>query len=426
MHRGFLIALFMSLRVSPLPAVDYENPPISYSDATPDNIISRLQIRLESGATKLDVSAPSGLLKSLLNELKIPISSQMLAFAKHSQQRHHITSKNPRAIYFNDKAYVGWVPGGIIEIAVADPMLGGVFYTLNHEDGLPPKIIRETNRCMTCHGTNRTLHVPGYQVRSVLVDADSQPILAAGSTRTNHTSPLSQRWGGWYVTGTHGDQKHLGNMVLPSSKKPKVIDNAAGLNVTDLSARLDLGQYLTPHSDIVALMVFEHQTDAHNLMTRLGMEVRLAEYAETQRAAATDEGQAKLRAEADDRIKNEVESLVRYLLFSGEAKLTSPIQGTSSFAKDFAATVPRDAEGRSLGELDLQRRLFKYPLSFMIYSEAFEAMPQRARALVSQRLFEILAVKDNAEPFAHLASDDRQAIAAILRATKPGSLDTTK
>ncbi|MBC7820898.1 MAG: hypothetical protein IAG10_28775 [Planctomycetaceae bacterium] len=418
------LILAIALLTTPLLAVDYEKPPINYSESLGNNIITRLQARLDAGEAKLEADGASGYLRSLLRELKIPVSSQMLAFAKHSQQRNIITPKNPRAMYFNDHAYVGWVPGGIIEIAVSDPQLGGMFYTLDPEVGSPPKFTREANRCMTCHGTNRTLHVPGFQVRSVFVDPNAQPIIAAGSFRTNHTSPLAQRWGGWYVTGTHGEQKHLGNLILPDSKKPKSIDNAAGQNVTDLASRLDLAPYLAPSSDIVALMVFEHQADAHNLITRLGMEIRLAEYAENQQPAATDDERAKLRAETDQRIATEGEALVRYLLFSGESKLTAPITGTSSFVKDFAASGPRDSQGRSLRDFDLQTRLFKHPLSFTMYSESFTALPPRAKAVVFRRLREILTRQDSTEPFTHLSADDRQAILKIVRATMSEGLTT--
>jgi hypothetical protein len=419
-HSFLRLAALLLLGASSVFAVDYEKPPINYSDAVGDNVITRLQARLDKGEARLTLDGPSGYLRSLLRELNVPVSSQMLTFAKHSQQRNIITPKNPRALYFNDNVYVGWVPHGIIEIAVADPKLGGMFYTIDDSEPSRPKFTRETNRCLTCHGTNRTLHVPGFQVRSIFADPDGNPVLAAGSFRTNHTSPLSQRWGGWYVTGTHGDQKHLGNFLLPDSKKPKsLIDNSAGQNVTDLSSRFDLSLYLAPHSDLVALMVFEHQTDAHNLIARLSMETRLAEYAESQHIAATDAERAKLRAETQQRIDTEAESLVRYLLFSGETKLTAPIRGTSPFAEDFAKLGSRDATGRSLRDFDLTTRLFKHPLSFTIYSEAFEALPPRAKQVVFRRLREVLTNQDTTEPFSHLSAKTRQTILEIVRATKP-------
>ena len=213
----------------------------------------------------------------------------MLTFAKTSLQSSHIGPSTPRTIYFNDEMHVGFVTSSdlsqtLLELAVADRNLGMTFYTLAQSADSPPKFARQTNRCLNCHGDTRTRGVPGLLVRSVFPDPEGRPVVAAGSFRTDHASPLKQRWGGWYVTGTHGAQAHLGNFVLPNAKKPKSIDNAPGQNVINLTNRIDVNKYQTGHSDIVALMVLEHQIDALNYITRLRFEARLSKLEKDEKA----------------------------------------------------------------------------------------------------------------------------------------------
>lgn len=122
------------------------------------------------------------------------------------------------------------------------------------------------------------------------------------------------------------------------------------------------------------------------------------------------------------RIAHAAEPLVEYLLFSGEARLSSPIHGTSSFAEEFAARGPQDSQGRSLREFDLQRRLFKYPCSYLVYTDAFDGLPAEVRSYVSRRFHEVLSGQDQTKPFAYLTLADRHAIRDILAATKPSLL----
>lgn len=244
-------------------ADDFERAPINYSQATPDNAVSRLQQQLETGEASLKFDAERGYLDSILKALKIPTSSQVLVFSKTSLQRSRISAKTPRAPYFNDDVYVGFcLNGDVVEISVADPQLGTVFYSMDQDETEPPKFLRQTDACLLCHGSSNTKYVPGHTIRSVFADAAGQPILAAGTHRTDHTSPLKERWGGWYVTGTHGDQEHLGNLIVRSKRVPDKIDNSAGQNVTDLSTLFNVAPYVAPHSDLVALMVLEHQRRA--------------------------------------------------------------------------------------------------------------------------------------------------------------------
>jgi hypothetical protein len=99
--------------------------------------------------------------------------------------------------------------------------------------------------------------------------------------------------------------------------------------------------------------------------------------------------------------------------------LTSAIEGTSSYAQEFQARGVRDSQGRSLRELDLETRMFRYPCSYMIYSAAFDGLPEEVRHTVLVKLRDILAGTDDSDSYHHLTSADRQHIIEILLDTKP-------
>jgi len=275
-----------------------------------------------------------------------------------------------------------------------------IFQTLQQNPGFgtAPQFVRP-DRCLTCHLSANSLGVPGILVRSMFTDTNGQTRPQLGSAIVDHRTPLERRWGGWYVTGTHGSARHMGNaMVTPPrdaqtasrGPRPDRIERgedavtAATLNRTALDARVDVGKYPLPTSDIAALMVFDHQGHAINLLTRLGWETRVAI------------ADARL-----DFSKGELAELISetasYLTFEGEAKLPAPIQGVSAFAKTFASGGPRDRKGRSLRELDLQTRLFKYRCSYMVYSPAFDALPDEAKRAVLARMRERVGDRDTIE-----------------------------
>jgi hypothetical protein len=401
-------------------ADEFERAPINYSESEPNNPISQLQERLNNGTAKLEYEDHFGYLRSVLRELAVPQSSQMLVFSKTSLQARRIWPQKPRAIYFNDDVYVGFCQAGdVIEVSVADPELGAVFYTLDQEPDDKPAIRRQTDNCLMCHGSSATGNVPGHLVRSVYPDPQGQPILSAGSFRIDHTSPLEKRWGGWYVTGTHGQMKHLGNLIIRGRDVPDKIDNTTGMNRRELPASVDAERYLTLHSDIAALMVLEHQVQGHNLLTRANFLTRTALFQQEELNRAMGKPQGERWDSTTSRIKDAGEPLVKFLLMSGEAQLRSKLTGTSTFADEFAALGPRDSKGRSLRELDLQRRMFRYPCSYLIYSASFCRLPAEVREYVWQTIWDILNARETTGDFAHLAAGDRQSILEILRETHP-------
>ena len=158
----------------------------------------------------------------------------------------------------------------------------------------------------------------------------------------------------------------------------------------------------------------------HNLITLTNYQTRLALYAEAQRNKAAGRPENTLSEAARSNIEKPAEELLRYLLFINEAPLEGQVKGTSGFAEEFAARGPRDPQGRSLRDFDLRTRIFKYPCSYLIYNEAFDALPSPAKEYVYRRLLEILTGREPKPEFARLTGEDRRAILEILLATKPG------
>ena len=402
--------------------VPLDNPAIQYATRPVYDPVSKLQQRLDRGEVKLEYHPDFGYLVSVLKNLQAPVSSQVLVFSKTSFQAARIYPKLPRALYFNDSVAVGFVRGGdVLEIAAADPSQGVIFYTLDQWRSTSPQFVRRDD-CLQCHYNGSTLGVPGLLVRSVYPDMSGVPLYPKGTFITDHRSPLKERWGGWYVTGTHGKQTHLGNVVHDrgASAQWDVLD---GNNLTSLRRHLNTESYISPHSDIVALMVLEHQTRMQNLITRVGFETRMAVASQI----AIDRELKRPGGELNDGTKRRIhaaaDELAAYMLFAGEAPIESKITGTSGFAADFAKQGPSDRKGRSLRQFELTRRMFQYPCSYLIYSEAFDNLPDPARDRVYQRLWEVLTGKDSSPAFAHLSTADRQAIFEILSETKRGLPD---
>jgi hypothetical protein len=383
--------------------VDWSNhPAIAYKSEPSADPVAELNRRIQSGQVRLQVEGPSGYLRSVLAALNIPVESQIAVFAKDSVQASRITSTNPRTLFFNDSVAVGWVRGGFIELAAQDPRQGVHFYTLDSAlIGLPS--FNRRDGCLTCHYSYGSAGVPGMLTRSAL------------QFTVNHGVPLEKRWGGWYVTGNLGSNRHLGNIDL--ARLFDALPASQNANWLSLDGRFDTSGYLTAHSDIVALMVFEHQMHMMNLLTRIGWEARVIDY----RRGLTP---AQLRANGDDPanisvpIEEAAKEVVDYMLFVGEAPFADMIRGSTSFAETFAAGGPADRQGRSLRQLDLKRRLLKYPCSYLIYSAQFEALPQSAKDAIYRRMWQILSGQDKGKAYARLDTADRAAIVDILRDTK--------
>lgn len=364
--------------------------------------MTSLARRLAQGETQLAHEARMGYLPALLRELDIPVSSQVLVYSKTSARKHEVSPKTPRALYFNDNVSVAYFSQTTdLEIAALDPNLGVAFYRLAQAKAERPRLMRD-DRCLECHLSSRTFGIPGWMVRSFLTreDGDIDPL--GGKPMVTHRTPFEERWGGYYVTGRHGDMTHLGNLLGAEAVARHAEEPRANGNIVDLSARLDLRPYPETGSDIVALLVLDHQACMLNLLIRLRFEAE----------AAVREGKGA------GAIDGTTEAVLRYMLFVEEVPLKSPVQGTSAFAAQFSERGPRDAQGRSLRQLDLQTRLLKFPCSFLIYSEAFDQLPEIARRHLYRRLWDVLNGDDPSPIYQRIPMPTRQAIREILIATK--------
>jgi hypothetical protein len=396
----------------------YERDPVNYAKAVVSDPVAVLKRQMDAGKVKLAYDERHGYLPALLDALGVPAASQVLVFSKTSMQREFINPRRPRAIYFNDDVYVARVQGSdILEVTATDPVNGPMFYTVREKRVGGPAVVRQTDACLQCHASSMTHDLPGHIVRSVYPDGDGQPILSAGTFRTNPASPLKQRWGGWYVTGLSGGQKHMGNVTSANRDDPERTDFTAGTNLTDLSTKIDTGDLLAPTSDIVALMVMEHQAFVHNQVTRASMLSRLAMHDGREMNKALGRPIDFRSDSTESRLKNAVEPLVKAIVFGEETPLTERVSGTAEFAKGFVARGPRDAKGRSLRDFDLTTRMFRYPCSYLIYSPGVAALPAEAKEAFFKRLFAVLNGADQSKEFAHLSAEDRRAVLEILRGT---------
>ena len=397
---------------------DHDREPISYSDSQPTDRISKLANDVEEGKVHLDWDQEHGWLKSLLSNLEVPRSSQTLVFSKTSMQFRRIRPSSPRALYFNDDVYVGWVHrGDVLELGAVDPKLGAVFYSVPQKEADRPEFKRDRGECMACHDNRRTQSVPGFLVRSVFPLADGQPAFQLGTLTTDHTTPFAERFGGWYVTGAHGEMRHRGNAIVRDADARSPLDREAGANVAKLPPQVRVENYLEPTSDLVAMMLLEHQTQMHNLVTKANYTCRTAMFQQRQMNEILKRSEDYRSESTDRRINTVVEKLVRYIFFCDEFTLTSPIKGSAAFAIQFTSRGIRDSKGRSLRDLDLTTRLLKHPCSYLIYTDSFLALPKTVLDRVRTRMLAVLSGEDESDAFTHLSAHDRQSILQILQET---------
>ena len=380
---------------------------------------------MERGEVKLEFVPGRGYLDSLLKALGIDPSSQTLVYSKTSLQIDLIKASTPRAIYFDNDTYIAWIPAtNMIEMTTMDSAVGPVFYTLPNHDAASAHLDRETSRCLTCHDTFSMMGggVPRFLFMSSPVSVTGEPLTNEISQDTTDATPLRERWGGWYVTGMPNNLPHLGNLQV---KNPgALVQDLASLKLTGhtvdkLDGIFDTKPYLTDHSDVVALLIFEHQVYIENLITRANYKGRTLVARENDGQPTDDLTWEQLSPKSRTIIKAMLEPLVKALLFADATTLPGKIAGNSGFDRWFQAQGPRDSQGRSLRQLDLTTRVFRYPLSYMIYSRGFSGLPKYAHEYVYHRLADILGGRDQSAPYSHIAAADRATALQILTQTKP-------
>jgi hypothetical protein len=392
--------------------------PIRGDDLTATNIVEKFQQQLDSGSAKLSyASTVHGYLPDLLRAFHVPRLSQLLVFSASSMQFDRINQKTPRAIYYQDDIAVGSVRDGrFIEIIATDKKSGIAFYTLDVAKTDQPRFVRRMAECIVCHGF-ASRWAPGLMV----ADTDTGPegqLINIDPNRlfrlTDERTPFDARYGGWYLTGNTGAMPHRGNVTLDPALPSELPTN--GRNILSLSDRFDVAHYLEPGSDVVSLLTLEHQAGLVSLITRIN-----AQYLGLDNASAVP----ALQATKND-IDVSIKELIAYMTFADEVPLPSAVQGSSKFAQMFADQGPRDAQGRSLRQFDLNIRVFRYPLSFMIYSQAFDNLNPLAKERVWRGLYDVLSGTDKGPAFADLDKAKSTAAINILAATKAGLPDYWK
>jgi hypothetical protein len=343
-----------------------------------------------------------------LQALDIDASSQVLVFSKSSLKQRFITPANPRALYFNDDVYVGFVPGSrSLEIAAMDPQQGAVFFDLDNTQATPLTYKQETSRCLRCHDSYSLTGggVPRFLLSSEIAGPDGAIVSHELSEITDVTTPLERRFGGWYVSGLSGNQIHLGNLIVRDPSQLAQRPWQGVLNQQTLTAFADLAAYPRATSDIVALLVLQHQVDFQNRLIRLNFDSR-------QRLASDP-----APSEAD--LQALLKPVLAALFMADEAPLAATVTGNSGYQQWFEQQGPRAADGRSLRELDLATRTFKHRLSFQIYSRAVDALAEPVKALLFADIRAVLAGNETLLPGLGLSTAERSTLGAILRDTKP-------
>jgi hypothetical protein len=382
-----------------------EHPAIQYATRATTDPIARLKRALSDGGKQLTPDSRTGYLLPLLRALDIATESQILVFSKTGVQREYTGPQNPRALYFNESVIVGYVPGApVIEIASHDPQQGIVFYVL--DQSAPAPVISRRTACLSCHVSASTLNVPGVIARSNMVGEDGNLLPQPDTHDVNHSTSHPDRWGGWYVTSEgapapYSQRGHAGNITFTTQG-----NTSNQVFVEWMQGAPGQRPYPLASSDTVALLTFDHQSRAINLLTRLNWESRIA--------GASPLGSGEVRGL--------VKELAEYFLFVDEAPLPVPLSPIPAFAEHLRARTPKDSRGRSFAQLELVNRLLRYPCSFMVYSEAFDGLPRDVRQAVYQRMREVLAGEGVPASYARVSADDRRAVEEILRETKPDFL----
>jgi hypothetical protein len=328
-------------------------------------------------------------------------------------------------VYFGDNAYVGYCLGGAIEVATIDPKLGPIFYLLDpYEAPAKPLHFQRDNSCLSCHGGPFTPEVPGVIVRSVYPGPEGHPIMSQGSTVVDTTTPFTDRWGGWYVTGRHGSVLHRGNVTATEKNDQSIdIDFKTGANITNLAKFFDVTPYKRKQSDIVALMVLEHQTSVQNILTKANHAALRAMHMQTSLQRELGETvMSEPTGTARRIIDHAAEDVVDALLFKDEAALPEGgIEGDPAFQTAFTKRSPQSSDGRSLKDFQLLHRLFKHRCSYMVYSLTFQHLTAPLKQTVLTRLWNVLDGKDTSGHFDYLTTTERGHIRRILAETLPGA-----
>ena len=409
----------LATRASAQQVEPFEEPPINYSATPTNDRATAISAKFQSRAMEIRSMPAKKRLQWLLAELGVPVESQIFVFSKTSLQRELINPETPRVLYFSDEAYIGWSPTGAFEVAVFDAKLGATFYVFEPHATKEEPLLARSGDCLLCH--SRHEHTPSLRTRSVFPDANGEPLSGSGSSNIAPSTPLAERWGGWYVTGTKAPFEHRGNLT------GKKIDDFEGpaaqptRNLLSLEGVVDTRRYLLKTSDVVPLLMHDHQVHVHNVLSKANQDARIALHRwPAMREILGLPKDAPPQGSCVVVFDSQAEKVIEALLCRDDAAWPAGgIQGDGVFAPAYAKSRKSDAKGRSLRDLDLQTRLFRYRCSPLIYSESFATLPKELHDIILLRLSSGLRAFPPSPSFGHLPDDERAAIHEILSATLP-------
>jgi len=380
----------------------FDKPPHDYWSRPLKDPFTKLKTEMEAGRLQLDASrGEKAYLLQLLQALGVPASSQMLIFSTTSLQLRFITPANPRALYFNENVYVGYIPGARIEVVSVDPDLGGIYYIFDIPRGTEPPHIERSNRCMNCHAAEDTDGVPGLVIKSVLPGIRGGSLDSYRHTPAGHNVPFAERFGGWYVTGAEKFPSFLGNAI------GQFVDQDIRRIPLTPGERFDYARYPVATSDVLPQLVHEHQIGFVNRAASATYRTR----------ALLDQGQGRLDAAASQTLDAAARAFTRYLFFADEVPLPNGgVVGDNAFKSDFLKTR-RVVQGGSLKDFDLQTHLFRYRCSYMIESAAFGGLPPEFKQRVYRRMWQALDVTRPDPEYTYLPPAEKQAIHTLVRAS---------
>lgn len=420
------VALGLALATAELRAGEeiFEQAPIAYSATAPQDAIARLEAKLAVGAVKL-AGDDREILRQLLQALDVPEASQMVVFSKTSFQLGLIHPGNPRALYFSDTCYVGWVPGGLMEVASIDPQLGPVFYHFDPQAkaAKKPRFSREPD-CLRCHGGTFVRDIPAVFTRSIATERSGQPIYSQGSTVVDDATPFAERWGGWFVTGT-GGAKHRGNVLGREDDGRLVTDLDYGGSRAELPLAAGPQRFPVPTSDVAALLVFEHQCTMQNALTRAAFQCRrILHYQQNLQRDLKETVTEQPTYDSAKRVFDaSAQDVLDILLFKDEAVLPAGAIGRrGAFPDVYEQRGRRTRDGHSLRELDLKAHVFRLRCSPLIDSASFQALPLPLKQRLAARLRRVLESPETEPRYAYLTAGERAGIRTVLVETLPAVL----
>jgi len=396
---------------------DYELEPHGYFSKDAKDPVTLLMKRVQRGEVLIKEPNGKPLVERLLRELGLNKDTQILVFSRTSLQRREVSYSNPRALYFNESVYLGWMPNGRIEIASFDPELGPIFYFQRELDDASSPLLARTRSCLGCHAGDATNFLPGSLGRSVYPDKSGRSLRSIDDyRRSGHHIPLHDRYGGWFVSGNHGAMRHMGNAIASREGGKITIDREQFANLEKLDRFFSTEAYPAPGSDIAALLVFDHQVTMHHRLVEAAYRARQSLFDSKLDPKETDVSKLSKGRSTDEFLEGR-DKVVDYLLFRDETPIPK-VSCDPAFRRAFSANRIADRRKRSLKDLRLDGRIFENRCSYMIYSPTFNQFPPMLKGAIYARIHEILTSPKPVEGFDYLGKEEKRRILEILDETK--------